>query len=578
MTKTADPYANIATDEKLKNSAGGDTFAVTDEDRILRFLILGSEGGTYYAKEKELTLANATFIVEQAKTNGPKLVELIKSVSLNNRAPKVKPTIFALAIAAKMGNDETRKLAFEASANVLRTGTHLFLFVKYLKQFGGFGRATKRAVARFFVERPVNNLATQMLKYQQREGVSMADLLRLSHPEAKSPDRAALFDWTLAKRSSGNDWKREVKDAADALEKDKHAQRKAARQNINLSGLPLVQAYETMHSNQLVNADHGGVLEVCDLIASGVGITWEMIPDKFINEPAVWEALLDQGVPQTALMRQLPRLTKLGLLSPMAERTKQVVAQLTDSEKLLQARVHPLNVLVAHKTYAQGHGMRSTDSWTPSRPIVDALDTAFYAAYGSVQPANKRTLLALDISGSMGAQAGSLPLTAREVTAAVALVTAATEPTYQILGFTGPTKGNYWGVDWIKAGTEYIRELAISPNQRLDDVLKKISSLPMGPTDCALPMRWALENKVEVDTFIVYTDNEHWAGKIKPDVALNNYREKMGIPAKLVAVATTATEYSIGDPNDAGTLNVAGFDIGVPHFVSQFSRQGTHMR
>ena len=37
----------------------------------------------------------------------------------------------------------------------------------------------------------------------------------------------------------------------------------------------------------------------------------------------------------------------------------------------------------------------------PVAPIVDALDAAFYAAFGNVEPANARMLLALDVSGSM---------------------------------------------------------------------------------------------------------------------------------------------------------------------------------
>lgn len=39
----------------------------------------------------------------------------------------------------------------------------------------------------------------------------------------------------------------------------------------------------------------------------------------------------------------------------------------------------------------------------PSRQVVDALDAAFYASFGTVEPAGKSTMLALDVSGSMGA-------------------------------------------------------------------------------------------------------------------------------------------------------------------------------
>lgn len=561
-------YANVFGKEPGKNSAGGPTFTVTAKDRILRFLTLGTEGGTYYATEKELTKQNAEFLIAQAQTNGAELVETILNVSVNNRAPKVNATIFALAVAAKLGDDATRKAANAATKKVLRTGTHLFLFNKYLKQFGGYGRGTRRALASFYLDRPVENTAYQILKYRQREGTAVRDILRLAHPETTEPARKALFDYVLAKGASGNQWNRPISTETpsfDKYEQEKHAKRAEARKNIDLSGLPLVQAYEEVQAATTVGT-------VLDVVARGDGISWEMIPDQFINEPSVWELLIAQGLPQTALMRQLPRLTKLGLLAPMGSLTKQVVAQLTDSEKLLKARVHPINVLVAQKTYASGKGDRGSSVWTPSRPIVDALDAAFYKAYGAVQPSGARTLLALDVSGSMSsARCSNLPLTAREVSAAMALVTAATEDTYEIVGFTGLGQKFSWHGN-NDQNPEGLSQLSISPNQRMDDVIKSVSGLPMGPTDCALPMIYAKAKGLEVDTFVIYTDSEHWAGVKTPDQALQEYRETSGINAKLIVVATTATEFSIGDPDDLGVLNVAGFDSGVPHFISEFSK------
>jgi 60 kDa SS-A/Ro ribonucleoprotein len=94
----------------------------------------------------------------------------------------------------------------------------------------------------------------------------------------------------------------------------------------------------------------------------------------------------------------------------------------------------------------------------------------------------------------------------------------------------------------------------------------------MGGTDCALPMVWALKNRVEVDTFQVYTDNETWHGAIHPHQALREYRQKMGIDARLVVVAMTAGGASIADPSDPGQLDVSGFDSSVPNLLSDFSR------
>ena len=59
-------------------------------------------------------------------------------------------------------------------------------------------------------------------------------------------------------------------------------------------------------------------------------------------------------------------------------------------------------MLAALQTYAAGRGARGKHTWTPVAQVIDALDAAFYAAFGNVEPTGKRTLLALDVSGSMG--------------------------------------------------------------------------------------------------------------------------------------------------------------------------------
>ena len=235
-----------------------------------------------------------------------------------------------------------------------------------------------------------------------------------------------------------------------------------------------------------------------------------------------------------------------------------------------------MSVLSALKVYEQGHGERSQKranalSWTPAREIVDALNEAFYLAFRSMEPTGKKHLLALDISGSMtcGTIAGVPGLTPRVASAAMAMATARLEPEYAVVGFAAAT-----GLSGSLSanGIDGIRPLGISPRQRLDDVLKAVENLPFGGTDCSLPMIWAQKNRIEVDTFIVYTDNETWAGKMHPFQALREYRQAMGRPARLVVVGMTATRFTIADPTDPGMLDVVGFDAAAPRVMADFTR------
>jgi 60 kDa SS-A/Ro ribonucleoprotein len=76
----------------------------------------------------------------------------------------------------------------------------------------------------------------------------------------------------------------------------------------------------------------------------------------------------------------------------------------------------------------------------------------------------------------------------------------------------------------------------------------------------------------DVDCFIVITDNETWAGSVHPTQALNDYRKNKNPKAKSVVIGMTATSFSIADPNDAGMLDVVGFDTNVPSIISDFVR------
>lgn len=538
------PQSEQADERQAKNHAGGFTFTIDDSARLRRFLTLGSTGGTYYTAERELTKDNADIVLTWARNRTSELVSMVVEISTAGRAPKQNPAIFALAAAAKLGDDEGRKVALSALPLVARTGTHLFLFARYLEQFGGWGRGTRRAIGNWYSdpERAVGQVAYQAVKYQQREGWTHRDLLRLSHPKTDEPARRQLFDWISGRETE-------------------------------LDGLALVAAYERAQKATTAS-------EIVFIINSGAGLSWEMIPDQFINEPSVWEALIGKGVPPTALMRQLPRLTRLGLVSPLGSLASAVATQLVDSERLRKARVHPVNVLVAQRTYASGQSARGTGEWTPSRPIVDALDAAFYAAYGAIEPTGKRLMLALDVSGSMSFNPISgMPITPREASAALALVTAATEQAYEIVGFTSSARGVTYSGGYARGAnigqlrqTTGLTPLSISPRQRLDDVISSVSNLPFGGTDCALPMVHAEQQGLHVDTFVILTDNETWAGSVHPHEALASYRRSSGIDARLIVVGMTATEFSIADPRDPGMLDISGFDSAVPHVISDFAR------
>lgn len=508
---------------QVPNSAGGNAWQVDDWARLSRFLILGSEGGSYYATEQALTRENAQAVQRCIATDGERAVREIVAVSTAGRAPKNDPAIFALALACSADDPATRRAALDAIPAVCRIGTHLFHFAAYVEQFRGWGRGLRRGIAGWYERDDVDALAYQAIKYRQRDGWTHDDLLRLAHPSPVTPAHAALYEW-IAKPADGS--RRET------------------------GKLPeIIDAYERAQTAETPKATAAVIRDCPDLPREALN------PDH-LTDPGVWEALLDAGMPMTALIRNLATMTRIGLLAPMSAATKTVIKQIGDEDRLRRARVHPLAVLVAMTTYQSGRSARGSGEWTPVAPIVDALDAAFYAAFDNVEPTGKRTMLALDVSGSMSfTEIAAMPgITPRIGSAAMALVTAAVEPQHMFTAFT-----------------QGLSVLDISPRQRLDDVVRGISNLPFGGTDCSMPILAAEQQGWEIDTFIIYTDSETWAGGIHPSQALVRYREKTGIAAKLVVVGMVSNGFTIADPADPGMLDVVGFDTATPNVIAEFA-------
>lgn len=526
--------APIPGSTQVPNSAGGFAWALDRWARLDRFLVLGTDGGTFYVGERELTVESARAVAECIGEDGARVVRRAVEVSEGGRAPRNDPALFVLAMVAGMGDQGARAAALEALPRVARTGTHLLHWLRYVQAFRGWGRGVRRAVGRWYTARPPRELAYQLLKYPQRDGWSHRDALRLAHPRPADDEQRAL----LRRAVTG-----QVGQAPDT------------------EAVRLVRAVAELH------ADAGVAPARAAALVRQHRLTREMVPTQLLNQPAVWEALLEE-MPLTALVRNLATLTRAGVLAPGSDASRTVAARIADAGALRRARVHPVQVLAALRTYAAGRGVRGKHAWQPVAMVVDALDAAFYLAFGAVEPSGKRTMLALDVSGSMTAPVHGLDfVSCREAAAAMALVTAATEPRHFFTAFTsGPYPSMHRG---YPTG---ISTLPISPRERLDDVLARTAGLPFGGTDCALPMLEARSRKWQVDLFVVYTDSETWAGRVHPAQALRQYRQATGIAAKLVVVAMASNGFTIADPDDAGMLDVVGFDAATPALIADFAR------
>ena len=535
--------------DQTQNSAGGFVYAVDPLQRLHRFLFLGADGGSYYASERQLKLENAQVVVNLTKEHhGKKIVDEIKEISCSGRAPKQDQCIFALAIVARLGCEEDRKAAFAALKDVCRTPTHLFMFVANSEQLvpgsTGWGRAMRKGVCDWYNSKEAKDLAYAISKYVQRNGWSNCDILRLCHVKPATPDHDTIFGWVVGKRALPDPPELEL---------------------LSAEGKRAVEYLKAVESAKTASED-----DLCELIKTH-RLPRETIAPERLNSLRVWATLLD-GMPMTAMLRNLNKMTKVGVFDN-SDAVRDVTSRFTDIEVLRRARLHPLNILVAMHTYAQGKGDKGSLQWNPKREIVDALQAAFYLSFKTVEPTGKRFCLALDVSGSMTFhKIAGLGISCAQAATAMAMCTVRTENACKTMCFSAvPYQYNWSSFASHGAVNESgFKELDLKVGDDIITATRKTTNLPFSGTDCSLPMRWAMQNNKEFDVFVVYTDCETYQGPVHADEALRQYRVSSGIDAKLIVVGMVSNGFTIADPNDAGMLDIVGFDSAAPEIMRLF--------
>lgn len=327
------------------------------------------------------------------------------------------------------------------------------------------------------------------------------------------------------------------------------------RGNVTQAAPAILHGFEAMQNAKTVK-------EVLAVLNEHKNLPWETIPTEHLKSVEVWRALFENGALNgQALVRNITRLARIGAFKDM-KFAAAYAERLTDEDMIKRTRLHPMNYLNALVVHRDGQndrsprlwGMGRIKNWDTSQIIAGALEDGFYASFKYVEPANKSTLIALDVSGSMSSAAMGLDLSCAQVSAAMAMTVARTEPAHMVMGFS----------------STFI-DLGITKNQSFETVMKRISGLTFGSTDCAVPALWALQNDVDIETTAIFTDNDTWAGRVKPYQALENYRTQKGIPLRQVVVALSSTGFTIADPNDPLSLDIVGGDPNLPRIIADFS-------
>ncbi|NEZ63549.1 TROVE domain-containing protein [Leptolyngbyaceae cyanobacterium CCMR0082] len=506
--------------DMIQGRSGGYQFKIDLWQQLRRCLLLGTAQGSFYANKHELTeefvnVVTQAVVIDSART-AQEILYASDGHAINNSAP-----LFALVLLS-IGETPAAKGAFqEIFLQVVRTGSHFYEWLNYTRSLRGFGKLIRACGKTWLANPDARALAYQLLKYQQRHGYTHRDALRLFHVKPETPDHQALYQWATQGWTS-------------------------------LPEAPPSEAMAQIWWYERVKRDPSLTLEA---IRQG-RLTHEMIAPVGNMDREAWQ-LLFKDMPMGALLRNLGSLTHLGVLTFNRSKNLRYLAERLQSKKnLRKARIHPIDILKALKTYQSGGKLgRSQKTWQPIPRVLDILETALERSFDVVQPTGKTFLHAVDVSGSMSYYTvSSVGLTCCEIATTLALATAKAEQNYIIRGFS----------------TEFC-DLKITARDSFSSALAKASNQNFGGTDAAVAYDWAIRHRVHVDVFCFWTDCESWAGKAHPSQRLADYRRRVNPQAKAIYVTLAPYKVSLVDPQDPDSWDFSGFDPAMPKAIQMIA-------
>jgi hypothetical protein len=664
--------------DQVLNCSGGYVWKLSTIEHVNRYLVLGGakDMGNYYKQADDVSHECALSVLQMIRSPDPsqfiQLCDLLKAVSLGGRAPKQEPVLLSVAAAIVFAkNAEEKGIAFETAKACIRIPTHMFMLAGFVRDLSmakptnngkGWGTGFRRTMAHYYISHTGRELAFHMTKYQNREGWTHADMIRMLHinPSSLADDGARLmFDYVMMKYArkpkvpsektvatlasqkvviEPNPFKPLTK--AEFVEKlnaistppiptsasiavvvpppaataqkpgaqtvaskvagfvsaltsvmpsssssavattsaqskpateddtfvvisgeddeEGSSQKKKASSSSQQSQLQQV-AFLLKHLHAVHEAgEKKDIPLACALIRSG-RLVREHVPTTLFGSKEIWLTLLET-MPLEALLRNLGKLTQIGVA---AEKHREIVARLVNQTEVLKARIHPIKVLIASKVYTNGCGDSGSLTWTPNAYIGVALTDLFRISYGAVTPTGKRIMLGIDVSGSMSTPVlGSKVLTCRDASIAMALLYLETETNVSAVAFSNTL------TDLLAPSSKN----RLTRGMTLQQALAATNGMAFSSTDCVLPIHHAIKHNLLIDAFIILTDNETYAPNEHPQNALVRYRELTGITAKLIVLGMTGNCFTIADPTDRNTLNLAGFDTSTPEIASMFMR------
>lgn len=212
----------------------------------------------------------------------------------------------------------------------------LFRLVAETHKERGWGRALRTKVAAWYSNRPVSEVAADILKCPEHDGWTHRDLLRLAHPKPATPAHNALFQWA----ADGEIGHLTTPDMMSGELRQVYAVDQLKKTDEEREALRIVEQFS---------------------------LSPDMLPYEWKQSPAVWETLLT-SMNCRDIVENLTALADSGLLVEESAAAALVVARLMDRRGMQSSGLNRETLARARGAYARHPQAISI--------VVEALDSA----------------------------------------------------------------------------------------------------------------------------------------------------------------------------------------------------------
>lgn len=386
-----------------------------------------------------------------ANVDSPFLAKLAV-YSRQNGKMKDMPAYF-LAVLAARGETELLKTVFY---QVCDNSKMLFNFIRIIRSGAvgrkSFGTAIKRMIQNWIADRSDKGLFLSSIGHSDP---SMADTIRMVHPRPVDESQGNMFSYLLGFPYNH-----------DALPAE-------------------VQDFEMLKAgNTAVIPD----VPFRALTNCNLGI--EQWTEIGLNMP--WNTL----------RQNLNMLERRGVFNS-GPVIKKFAAKLSDKVAVKRSGVFPYQVLCSYL---------ATKNSMPIE-ISNALQEAMECAVENVPIINGDTVIAVDVSGSMGSAIGtSSVVRCVDVAALIAVAFMRSNKSTLILPFddNNSYRSMYGGRSSTKV--DGIHKSNLDPFNSIMTNAQELARYGGGGTDCSLPFKYLNKNGIDANNVILISDNQSWSG------------------------------------------------------------------